>query len=120
MSTVNWHRLTEIDEENRTGVCQVCGIVKLKKRYKKRKDGSELYRCAKLYFKRKKADQRPYRKHVKDKCEMCGFIPKHIVQLDVDHIDGNNKNSDPSNLQTLCANCHSLKAHLNRDFDKKS
>lgn len=48
-------------------------------------------------------------------CESCGFRPLHRVQLDVDHIDGNKKNYDPSNLQTLCANCHRLKTLVNGD-----
>lgn len=46
---------------------------------------------------------------------MCGFIPKHRVQLDVDHIDGNHNNDDPGNLQTICANCHRLKTYLNKE-----
>lgn len=56
-----------------------------------------------------------YRKHKKDKCEFCGFIPVHICQLDVDHKDGNHKNDNPENLQTLCANCHRLKTFLNKE-----
>lgn len=51
-----------------------------------------------------------YRKHKKDNCEECGFVPKHKCQLDVDHIDENHNNNDPSNLKTLCANCHRLKS----------
>lgn len=34
---------------------------------------------------------------------------KEIVdpcQLDINHIDGNNNNRDPSNIEVLCANCH--------------
>jgi hypothetical protein len=65
---------------------------------------------------RKSIKKRPYRIYVKDKCDNCGFIPLHICQLDVDHIDGNNKNNEPSNLQTLCANCHRLKTYLNKDW----
>ena len=53
-----------------------------------------------------------YRINKKDKCESCGFIPKHKCQLDVDHIDGDKHNNEKSNLQTLCANCHRLKTHL--------
>jgi 5-methylcytosine-specific restriction endonuclease McrA len=60
--------------------------------------------------------KRPYRIFIKDKCENCGFIPLHICQLDVDHIDGNHNNNEPFNLQTLCANCHRLKTYLNRDY----
>jgi 5-methylcytosine-specific restriction endonuclease McrA len=49
-------------------------------------------------------------------CEKCGFKAEHICQLDVDHIDGNHKNNDPSNHQILCANCHRLKTHIERDY----
>lgn len=53
-----------------------------------------------------------YSKHRKDKCDFCGFIPSHICQLDVDHIDGNHQNNSTDNLQTLCANCHRLKTYI--------
>lgn len=56
-----------------------------------------------------------YTLHKKDYCEQCGFKAVHRVQLDVDHIDGNHMNNDESNLQTLCANCHRLKTHMNSD-----
>jgi len=52
---------------------------------------------------------------VKTKCEFCGFVPMHPCQLDVDHIDGNHKNSSRDNLQVLCANCHRLKTFVNGD-----
>ena len=55
-----------------------------------------------------------------DKCSKCGFIPEDLVQLDVDHIDGNRCNNDPSNIQTLCANCHRLKTKQNMDWKKKN
>lgn len=56
-----------------------------------------------------------YTKFKKDYCEECGFIAVHRVQLDVDHIDGNHQNNNPSNLQTLCANCHRLKTQMSND-----
>lgn len=65
-----------------------------------------------------KKRKRPYVVHKKDKCDFCGFIPIHMCQLDVDHIDGNNKNNDISNLQTLCANCHRLKTYKNKDWEQ--
>jgi len=60
--------------------------------------------------------KRPYRGFVQDKCSNCGFVPIHSCQLDIDHIDGNNKNNSISNLQTLCSNCHRLKTFLNKDW----
>ena len=39
-------------------------------------------------------------------------------QLDMDHIDGNNSNNDPDNLQTLCKNCHAKKSRLQNDHVK--
>lgn len=48
-------------------------------------------------------------------CANCEFIAVDRCQLDVDHIDGNHNNNDPSNLQTLCANCHRLKTKQARD-----
>ena len=40
----------------------------------------------------------------------------HMTMLQVDHIDGNPSNNDPSNKQTLCANCHIYKRHMNQDY----
>lgn len=48
---------------------------------------------------------------------MCGFIAIHRVQLDVDHIDGNHQNSEQTNLQTICANCHRLKTVMSGDHN---
>ena len=72
-----------------------------RKRYK-----SRCYHCSR-YGKRQKADS----------CQRCGFIPEDMVQLDVDHIDGNPSNNDSLNLQTLCANCHRLKTKQNNDWN---
>lgn len=63
--------------------------------------------------------QRPWILHKKDKCEKCGFVPEDWCQLDVDHIDANKLNNDPSNLQTLCANCHRLKTQKEKDYAKR-
>ena len=58
----------------------------------------------------------PWRSHKKEFCEACGFVAKHKIQLDVDHVDGNKNNNEPDNLRTLCANCHRLKTHLSEDY----
>ncbi len=57
-------------------------------------------------------------KYKKGHCEKCGFQPENLCQLDVDHIDGDNNNNDPTNYQTLCANCHRLKTYLNKEWKK--
>ena len=41
----------------------------------------------------------------KPHCEKCGFIAKHLDQLQVFHLDGNLKNTNWINLKTICANC---------------
>lgn len=65
----------------------------------------------------------PYLRYRKNYCEnrdgRLGFICvceiRFSGQLQVDHIDGNPSNNHPSNLQTLCANCHIYKGHINND-----
>jgi len=52
-------------------------------------------------------------------CEYCSFKALDSCQLDVDHIDGNHKNNNHDNLQTLCANCHRLKTKVNNEFGPK-
>lgn len=63
--------------------------------------------------------RRPYMIYKDSKCKICGFIALHPCQLDIDHIDGNHKNNELSNLQTLCSNCHRLKTFLNKDWKIK-
>lgn len=52
-----------------------------------------------------------YRRYIilrKRTCESCGANGKKIksINLHIHHIDGNPRNPDPSNLQTLCSRCH--------------
>jgi hypothetical protein len=50
-----------------------------------------------------------YRKGMATQCCDCGEDRYYLLQ--VHHIDGNRKNPDPSNHETVCANCH-VKRHL--------
>ncbi len=80
------------------------------------KDGEPIYRarCSPCHHKTydiSRSVPPKYRRHKEGACARCGFEPEHSCQLDVDHVDGDHKNDDPANLQTLCANCHRLKTH---------
>lgn len=55
---------------------------------------------------------RPWRNHLKDVCEICGFCPNDDCQLDIHHLDEDKTNNEPSNLQTVCANCHRDLKHV--------
>ena len=51
-------------------------------------------------------------KSVGNKCSQCGWNEVNSTSnkcpLEIDHIDGNSANCDPTNLRVLCPNCHSL------------
>lgn len=65
----------------------------------------------------------PYLRHRLDYCEnkdgRLGYVCNAPIpwkgMLQVDHIDGNPHNNAIENLQTLCANCHTYKTHINQD-----
>ena len=96
--------------------CTNCNTYPAKKNGKS-KLGFQLYKkyCSNCEDTLYKNGRKAYLPHKQDKCERCGFVPEDMCQLDVDHIDGNHSNNDPSNLQTLCANCHRLKTKQNID-----
>lgn len=103
------HRYKKLEPSHIRGVCVKCNTHPQKPRGDKFR--SLCAYCDKLEWDSKKE----HRKAVGATCETCGFIPTHVCQLDVDHIDGNHENNSPENLQTLCANCHRLKTWENRD-----
>jgi hypothetical protein len=106
--------MTILSEQNHPPLCNNCGI-NLCAKHGISKLGYQKYRsiCASCH--RATKPNHRYKAHKKDKCDECGFIPKHPCQLDVDHIDGNNDNNLQSNLQTLCSNCHRLKTWLKKE-----
>jgi len=97
-----------------SGLCKECKVNKRERR----KDKGRLLLRRTCYGCRVKKKTHPYLKYKKSACEECDFVPVHSCQLDVDHIDGDHSNNEPSNLKTLCANCHRLKTHLNRDYEE--
>jgi 5-methylcytosine-specific restriction endonuclease McrA len=44
------------------------------------------------------------------KCFTCGLDhwQGHQLSLELDHVDGNAGNNQPSNLRLVCPNCHSI------------
>ena len=114
------HSLTNINEELRIGDCSICGTIRVKLRDSKKKKLNSKWRCSTPHKAANIRFSYPYRLSKKNYCERCNFIPENPCQLDVDHIDGNNKNNALENLQTLCANCHRLKTYLNKDGSYKT
>lgn len=54
-------------------------------------------------------------KYRKDYCEHCGKKWEEGKKFDVDHIDNDPSNNNPSNLQTLCRPCHVIKSRKDRE-----
>lgn len=112
------HRLSEVNTEDKTAICAECGPVRIRRR----SEGN--WRCCKAdNIKNNKIRNRirfPWRAFKLDYCEnpSCTATIEDLCQLDVDHIDGDKTNNDPSNLMTLCANCHRLKTKLNKDWER--
>ena len=103
------HRLLLKNPVKRWGICAVCGPTRLKLKQRG-------YWCCRT---KSNVNRVKLAKHKKDYCELCGFVADHRAQLDIDHIDGDHQNNDMTNLQTLCANCHRLKTHQNKDWESK-
>lgn len=107
-----------------TPLCE-CGKPRRLRRGKLKLDGTPYVRprCASCERKRypnhqNKRNKLPkgYKRRKKPACEECGFVAVHPCQLEIDHIDGNKKNNDPSNHRTVCANCHRLKTYSQKDW----
>jgi len=48
-------------------------------------------------------------KELSHRCQSCNLTEwlNNPITLELEHIDGNNRNNDRSNLMLLCPNCHS-------------
>ncbi len=70
-----------------------------------------------------KLKQRLFRDGIKKPaCEECGWCkksPDGRLPLELDHINGNNRDNRLENLRVLCPNCHSLKP-THRGRNRKS
>lgn len=114
---------------NGRGVCELCNRYPcmLKGHYK---DGSPRYsgHCHSCHIRKYWGNSRNLKLYskvldialAKNKCVMCGFIPEHSCQMDIDHIDGNRDNYARDNLQVICSNCHRLKTYHCRDWESKN
>jgi hypothetical protein len=108
-------------------LCKACGINK--RRQKELRAGRIRYQatCNSCYRAKRRNAGKPVRptlsyreRYLKACCETCSFVPVHLIQLHLDHRDGNSANNKPSNFQTLCANCHALKTWVNGDWKTPS
>lgn len=109
------HRLTNIDEKNRTAMCSNCGEVDIK--YIHSRNG---WRC-RMAVKGESRGQNSssYNQRFKKAyCENpeCTTTIVDPCQLDVDHMDGDSSNYSVDNLKTLCACCHRIKTKLAEDW----
>lgn len=108
--SANWHRVVVVDAGALIGNCSVCGEgVPLRRRDRRNCiEWSCMTRHRQYPGSKSNRSSYPYRRHLKDRCERCGFVPVHLAQLDAHHRDENHKNNAPENIATLCANCHRL------------
>lgn len=97
--------------QEETKSCACCGSAMLRKRFNGRLEDLSGFKrrrfcsrsCANT---RKDLTKHGYswraRKHLKEKCEACGY--KRALQAH--HVDQNIANNEPQNIQTLCKHCH--------------
>jgi hypothetical protein len=105
------------NRDSRQGFCKDCSRLRVRRWYAAHREKSKPRKNARvttskgemLLGKNKNAK---WRQHMEDKCRRCRFIPEDACQLTIDHIDRNKDNSNVSNLQTMCANCHNLKTKI--------
>lgn len=112
MDSAPQHRLSAVDPVALMADCAICGQVDVYKRH-----ASKGFMCGRaqrhrmLRLKEAKRlgvqlGKRPYLEHRAGTCARCGHVPLVDQALSVHHYDGNHRNNAPSNLVTLCLNCH--------------
>lgn len=79
--------------------------------------GHEAYTFDEVFRKNSPVTQKMLRGYVQrngviqyqcSRCSCDGNWQGGIIKLELDHIDGDNKNNEISNLRYLCPNCHAL------------
>lgn len=99
------HVITNVCEKTKTGHCAFCGWVNVAQKIQKNK---YKYWSCDNYKGNQNKKVKFHRKMKKDKCEVCGFKPEHLCQLDIHHINEDHYDDRPENMQTVCCNCHRL------------
>ena len=91
--------------------CECCGKEMQRKRYGKRLEDLSVFQkrrfcCMSCANTRTDLTKHGYswraRKHLKKKCEACGYTKA----LQAHHIDQDKTHNEPENIQTLCKHCH--------------
>ena len=98
--------------KDQTKFCQHCGIQLLRKTFNGRLEDATAFQRRKFCSltcansKRVRLTKHGYswraRKHLKPACEACG----QATSLHAHHLDQDNSNNAPENIQTLCKPCH--------------
>ena len=55
-------------------------------------------------------------KEQQGRCRYCGLFFQHDDRIEVDHINGNHRDSRSANLQALHGHCHNAKTREYRDY----
>lgn len=98
----------------------ISGFSKGHKYNKKWEDKDVFIKNSKAKINNKELKNRLYKSNIKkEKCELCGQDENwngNKLTLILDHIDGDNKNNEISNLRIICPNCDStLPTYMGRN-----